>query len=167
MAVRTTSLRRELAFSPTFATLLGVSLVTPLAGLPQLFTGTVVNAALFVAVVLLGPRAAVAIGTVPSAVAVVAGVLPPLLAPLVMLGNALLVVVFHVLRSRGWWLGAVPAVVLKGCWLFTGTALLTATGLIPASVVPVAMALMGWPQLATASSGAVISYALLRLGRRL
>lgn len=170
-AVLTDSWRGAASASTTFAILLGLSVMAPMVGLPQLFTGTLVNAALLVATVLLGPRAALSIGVLPSLFAVVSGQLPAPLAPLVpliMLGNALLVVVFHVLRKRGWWLGAVTAAVVKFCWLFGATGLLAAaTGLLAAPVVPVALTVMGWPQLATALSGAVVAYAVLRPARRL
>lgn len=170
VAVRTTSLRHATAASTTFAVLLGVCITAPMLRLPQLFTGTLVNAALLVAVVRLGPRAAVSIGILPSLFAVMSGQLPAPLAPLVpviMVGNALLVVAFHVLRRRGWWLGVAAAAVLKSCWLFGVTSLLAAsTGLLAAPVVPVALTIMGWPQLVTALSGGAIAYAALRPARR-
>jgi hypothetical protein len=169
-AVLTGSLRGAAAASKTFAILLGISVAAPALGLPQLFTGTLVNAALLVATVLLGPRAAVSIGILPSLFAVVSGQLPAALAPLVpviMLGNALLVVVFHVLRERGWWLGAVAAAAVKFCWLFGATGLLVAsTGLLAEPAVPVALVVMGWPQLVTALSGGALAYVVLRPGRR-
>jgi hypothetical protein len=139
--------------------------------LPQLFTGTLVNAALLGAVVLLGLRAAVSIGILPSLFAVMSGQLPAPLAalvPVIMVGNALLVVAFHVLRRRGWWLGVAAAAVLKSCWLFGATSLLAAsTGLLAAPAVPVALTIMGWPQLVTALSGGAIAYAALRPAGRL
>ena len=169
-AVRAISLRSSAAAASTFAILLGVSVVAPMLGLPQLFTGTLVNAALIVAVVLLGPRAAVSIGILPSVFAVMSGQLPaPLvpLVPLIMLGNVLLVVVFHTLYQRGWWRGAVVAAVLKSCWLIGATSLLAAsTGVLPAAMVPVALTMMGWPQLVTALSGGAIAYAVLGAARR-
>ena len=169
--VRTISLRRAAAASNTFAILLGISVMAPLLGLPQFFTGTLVNAALLVAVVLLGPRAAVSIGILPSLFALMSGQLPAPLAPLmpvIMCGNALLVVVFHVLRARGWWLGVAAAAVVKWCWLFGVTSLLaTSTGLLAAPVVPLALIMMGWPQLVTALAGGAIAYAVLKPARRL
>jgi hypothetical protein len=101
---------------------------------------------------------------------VVSGQLPAPLAPLVpliMLGNVLLVAVFELLRKRGWWLGVVVAAVAKCAWLFGATTLLVATtGVLAAPAVPVALAVMGWPQLATALSGGAIAYAVLSTGRR-
>ena len=169
-ATRTMSLHRVAAVSTTFATLLGIAVVAPLLGLPQLITGTIVNADLLVAVVLVGPRAAVGIAVLPSLFAVVSGQLPSPLAPLVpviVLGNVLLVGVFEGLRRRSWWLGVAVAAVAKFVWLFGATSLLaTATHLLAAPVVPVALVMMGWPQLTTALAGGVVAYAVLGPVRR-
>jgi hypothetical protein len=169
-ATRTISMRRAAEASAVFAGLLGVSVLAPMLRLPQLFTGTIVNAALLAAVVLVGPRAAISIGVLPSLFAVVSGQLPaPLvpLVPLIIVGNTLLVVVFALLRERGWWLGVGAAAAVKFAWLFGLTSLLTAaTGLLPAPAVPVALAMMGWPQLVTALAGGVVAGALLRTPRR-
>ncbi len=168
--IRTIPLRHAAAASTTFAILLGIGVMAPMLRLPQLLTGALVNADLLVAVVLVGPRAAVSIGVLPSLFAVVTGQLPAPLAPLVpliMLGNALLVGAFALLRQRGWWLGVVAAAVAKCCWLFGATTLLVATtGLLDAPVAPVALTMMGWPQLTTALAGGVIAYAVLAPRRR-
>lgn len=170
-ATQTISVRRAAEASTTFALLLGVSVLTPMLGLPQLFTGAVVNAALLVAVVLVGPRAAISIGVLPSLFAVVSGQLPAPLAPLVPLiivGNTLLVVVFSLLRERGWTVGVVAAATAKFCWLFGATSLVTAgSGLLAAPVVPLALTMMGWPQLVTALAGGAIAYTVVGHARRL
>lgn len=171
-ATRTMSLQRVAAVSTTFAVLLGIAVVAPLLGMPQLITGTIVNADLFVAVVLVGPRGAVGIAALPSLFAVASGQLPSPLAglvPVIVLGNVLLVGVFELLRQKGWWLGVVVAAVAKFAWLFGVTSLVAAvTHLLAAPVVPVALVMMGWPQLATALAGGVVAYAVLEPpGRRL
>ena len=169
-AIRTISVRRAAEASTTFAILLGISVLAPVLGLPQLFTGTLVNAALLAAVVLVGPRAAVSIGVLPSLFAVMSGQLPGPLAPLVPLiivGNTLLVLVFERARRRGWRLGVTAAAAAKFCWLFGATSLVTAgTGLLAAPVVPLALAMMGWPQLVTALAGGAIAYAVVGPARR-
>ncbi|MGN6611902.1 MAG: hypothetical protein ACTHLJ_09000 [Angustibacter sp.] len=164
-ATRTMSLQRVAAVSTTFAVLLGIAVVAPLLGMPQLITGTIVNADLFVAVVLVGPRGAVGVAALPSLFAVASGQLPSPLAglvPVIVLGNVLLVGVFELLRQKGWWLGVVVAAVAKFAWLFGVTSLVAAvTHLLAAPVVPVALVMMGWPQLATALAGGVVAYAVL------
>ena len=166
--VRTDTFRRVAVASNTFAILLGISIAAPLLRLPQLLAGTIVNATLFAAVVLVGPRAAVSIGILPSLFAILSGQLPAPLAPLVpliMVGNALLVVVFQVLRERSWWWGVGAAAVVKFAWLY-GAASILATGLLPATAVPVALMVLGWPQLVTALAGGVLAYAVLPPARR-
>lgn len=167
---QTISLRHAAVVSNTFALLLAVSMVAPLLGLPQLYTGSIVNATLLVTAVVLGPRAAVTLGFLPSAFALMSGQLPVRLAPLVPLivtGNALLVVVFHRMRRRGWWVGVVAAAVAKFCWLFAATSLLSVTLGLAGPAATLALTLMGWPQLVTALSGGVIAYAVLKPARRL
>ncbi|MGN6300891.1 MAG: iron hydrogenase [Angustibacter sp.] len=164
-ATRTMSLQRATAVSATFAALLGIAVVAPLLRMPQLITGTIVNADLLAAVVLIGPRAAVGVAALPSLFAVASGQLPSPLAPLlpvIVLGNLLLVGLFGRLRQKSWWLGVVVAAVVKFAWLFGATSLLaTATHLLAAPAVPVALVMMGWPQLTTALAGGVVAYAVL------
>lgn len=169
-AAQTISLRRAAEVSNVFVLLLGISMVAPLLRLPQLITGSIVNATLLVTVVVLGPRAAISVGILPSLFAVMSGQLPPALVPLVpliMVGNTLLVTVFHVVRPRGWWVGVVAASVVKFCWLFGATSLLVlATGLLPGPAAVLALGVMGWPQLVTALCGGGIAFAVLGPARR-
>lgn len=170
-ATRTMSLQRVTAISTTFAVLLGIAVVAPLLRMPQLATGTIVNADLFVAVVLVGPRGALGIAALPSLFAVASGQLPSPLAalvPVIVLGNVLLVGVFELLRQKSWWLGVVVAAIVKFAWLFGVTSLLatTAIHLLAAPVAAVALVMMGWPQLVTALAGGVVAYAVLDPARR-
>ncbi len=149
-----------------FGLLLGASVLAPMLGLHQLVTGTVVNAALIVATVRLGPRAAMSIGVLPSLFALVSGQLPAVLAPMVpfiVVGNLLLVAVFHRLRHKGYWRGAGAAAVLKWAWLFGTSAALLA--LLPVEAPVAVVAMMGWPQLVTALTGATLARGVLGLGR--
>lgn len=149
-----------------FGLLLGASVLAPMLGLHQLVTGTVVNAALLIATVRLGPRAAMSIGVLPSLFALVSGQLPAVLAPMVpfiVVGNVVLVAVFHALRRQGYWLGAGVAAGLKAAWL-SGTSLTLFT-LLPVAVPTAVLAMMGWPQLVTALTGAALAFGVLRLGR--
>lgn len=164
------SVRHAVAVSNVYVLLLGVSMVAPLLRLPQLVTGSIVNATLLIAAVVLGPRAAISIGLLPSVFAVMSGLLPSGLVPLVpliMVGNTLLVAVFHLVRPRGWWVGVAAASVVKASWLFGATSLLAlTTGLLEGPVGVLALGVMGWPQLVTALSGGVIAFAILRPARR-
>ena len=169
-AAETISLRHSVAVSNLFVLLLGVSVLAPLLRLPQLVTGSIVNAALLVAAVVLGPRAAISIGLLPSLFAAVSGQLPPPLVPLlplIVVGNALFVMVFHLVRRRGWWLAVAAASVVKSGWLFGATSLLIiTTGLLAGPAAGVALGVMGWPQLVTAICGGTIAFAVLRSSRQ-
>lgn len=164
-AAQTISVRRAAAVSNVFVLVLGISMVAPLLRLPQLVTGSIVNATLLVTAAVLGPRAAISVGILPSLFAVMSGQLPPGLVPLVpliLVGNTLLVAVFHAVRPRGWWVGVVAASVVKFCWLLGMTSLLVlTTGLLPGPTAVLALGVMGWPQLVTALSGGVIAFAVL------
>jgi hypothetical protein len=169
-AAQTISLRHAAAVSNVFVLMLGISMAAPLLRLPQLITGSIVNATLLVTAVVLGPRAAISVGVLPSLFAVISGQLPPGLVPLVpliMIGNTLLVIVFHLARRRGWWVGVVAASVVKFSWLFGSTTLLTlTTGLLAPPAAVLALAMMGWPQLVTALCGGGIAFAVLGPARR-
>lgn len=169
-AAPTVSLRRAAAVSNVFVLALGISMVAPLLRLPQLITGSIVNATLLVTAVVLGPRAAISVGIVPSLFAAVSGQLPPALValvPLIMVGNTLLVTVFHVVRQRGWWVGVVVASMVKFCWLFATTSLLVlTTGVLTGPAAVLALGMMGWAQLATALCGGAIAFAVLGPARR-
>ena len=169
-AAQAISLRHAVAVSNVFVLMVGVSMAAPLLRLPQLVTGSIVNATLLVTTVVLGPRAAIGVGILPSLFAVVSGQLPAGLVPLVpliMTGNALLVVVFHLVRRRGWWLGVAAAAAVKFCWLSGSTTLLTlTTGLLAGPAAVLAVAVMGWPQLVTAFCGGMIAFTVLRPARR-
>ncbi len=150
-----------------FAVLTGIAFFAPLFRF-QAITGSIVNAVLFVAAVLLGWRAGVLIGLIPSIIALGVGTLPSALAPLVpciILSNAILVVVFTVLKRRNYWLGIIFAAVLKFAFLW-GVSSLIVGFILKGTAVQVAV-IMGWPQLFTALAGGFIAYLFLSaVGRR-
>ena len=65
-----------------FIALTGIATVAPLLG-HQIITGSIINTALFISVVLLGIRGAVLIALVPSLIAFATGLLPSVLAPMI------------------------------------------------------------------------------------
>ena len=65
-----------------FASLLAIAVILPLFH-QQWLTGPLVNAILFIAVVLLGSQNAIIMGLLPSTIALAAGLLPAVLAPMV------------------------------------------------------------------------------------
>ena len=80
-----------------FVLILGLSILAPLFK-NQLITGPIVNALLYIAIVILGLSSAIFIGLLPSAVSLATGLLPIILAPMIpfiIIGNSILVIVFN------------------------------------------------------------------------
>ena len=152
------SIRKDLVIT---AALTGAAAMAPLFG-QQLVTGTIVNAALFAAVMLAGFRAAAAVAVVPSLIALAAGTLPAAMAamvPYIMASNIALAGIFAFLRRFGYWVAASVAVLAKfGILVLSAAVALTA---ITHGSVQLALAsMMGWPQLITAILGGVVAYGI-------
>jgi len=188
-------LNREVSFKIAlsllkFTALVGVATLAPLLG-NQSITGPIVNATLFIAVVTMGWRNAILIGLTPSLIALMAGTLPSVLAPMVpfiAVSNAMLIVVFGLFAKKpariatparhadashaGWqsvaggnyWLGIASASFLKFVFLFGTSAILINLFNIQ---LPKSIALMmSYPQLLTALAGGVIAYLFLKTIKR-
>jgi len=162
----------------TMVFLLAVAALVPSLGLPQWVTGPSVNALLIISVYTVGVSNAVAVGAVPSFVALSSGVLPApmlLMIPFIVAGNAILVVVFAALRRINYWLALVAGAALKCGWLWAAVSLLTVRPFqikfgpeALAVMVPDAMANMfRWPQFLTAVVGGLTAYGLLQAYRYL
>ena len=150
-----------------FTSLMAVATLAPFL-LSQAIVGPMVNATLFVSVVLLGARNAVLIGILPSLVALSTGLLPPVLAPMIpfiMTGNILLIMIFGSLRKKNYWLGMVTASILKFVFLF-GASSIVIDLLLNKSVAPKVAMIMSYPQLFTALSGGLIAFLFLRYIKR-
>jgi len=147
-----------------FIALIGLATLAPLLVQQQAITGTLVNAVLFVAVILLGPQTAVLVGLVPSLIALSVGLLPAVLAPLVpfiMVANTVLVLVFSYLRKRNYWLAIVLASLFKFVFLF-GASSLTINLLLKKEIAEKVALMMSWPQLLTALAGGLIACLFLK-----
>jgi hypothetical protein len=156
--IKTLILRRDMVL---IVALTGAAAIAPLFG-QQLVTGTIVNAALFLAVLLSGFRAAAAVAVVPSMIALAAGTLPAALAamvPYIMVSNIALAGIFAFSRRFGYWAAASVAVLAKfGILVLSAAVVLTA---ITHGSVQLALAsMMGWPQLITAILGGVVAYGI-------
>ena len=137
-------------------------------GLPQLITGTVVNAMLFTIAEYVGMEYAVTLGIFTPLCAMASGVLPlPLLAlaPVIALSNAMLVVSYGLLKRFNVFGMIVPAII-KFSFLCTVTFLLvkyplqvSVSGTAQTLILPqIIVAMFRWPQLITALSGGLIFY---------
>ncbi|MBE3598829.1 MAG: ECF transporter S component [Limnochordaceae bacterium] len=123
-------------------------------GLPQLATGPVVNATLFLAAWTVGPLFGAAIGLLTPVVALWRGILAAPLAPMVpfiAVGNGVLVVIAYYLRRVHLSVAIAVAAVAKFALLATAVRALVS---VPA---PIAVA-MQWPQLYTAILGGLLAW---------
>jgi len=150
-----------------FALFLAVTAGIPAVIHSQFITGPIVNAALLLATVVMGPLAAVMLGVTSSPIALASGTLPLALAPMVpfiMLGNAILVLAFYAIYKKSF-LGAVAvAAVVKYAFL-AGTVSLLMSTMLSAQLTQTLALMMGIPQLVTALAGGLIAYIAL-LGRK-
>jgi hypothetical protein len=150
-----------------FSALMGAATLAPLLG-QQAVTGPLVNAVLFISVVLLGNQAAVLIALIPSLIALSVGFLPAVLAPMVpfiMMGNVVLILTFAYSRERNYCLGVIFASVFKFLFLF-GTGSIVVNLIIKKEIASKAAMMMSWPQLLTALAGGLIAYLFLKSIRR-
>ena len=154
------AIRKDLVIT---AALTGAAAMAPLFG-QQLVTGTIVNAALFLAVLLSGFRAAAAVAVVPSLIAVVAGTLPAAMAvmvPHIMASNIALAGIFAFSRRFGYWAAASVAVLAKFA-ILTASATVVLSAITHGNIGVALASMMGWPQLITGLLGAGLVYALFK-----
>lgn len=151
-----------------FTAVLGISVAAPFFHF-QAVTGTIVNAALIIAVVILGKKEAIAIGLFPSLISIVTGLLVPATVPLVpfiILSNMILILVFDILRDRGYWKGIVWGSILKFSFLYISGIILIK--IFESDSLSRIIALMfSWQQLLTALTGGIVAYATLKILRKM
>ncbi|MEI7424729.1 MAG: iron hydrogenase [Candidatus Staskawiczbacteria bacterium] len=142
---------------------IALAVVVPYLG-NQLLTGSIVNALLFISVSVLGLESAFLLCLIPSLISIYTGLLPLALAPMIpfiMTGNALLVLTFYYLNKRNFWVGAVPAILVKYIFILLVGILLA--GSVLNGIASKVMLMISWPQLATAVAGASIAYLVLKI----
>ena len=147
-----------------FAVFLSIVTIIPAFIHIQWVTGPMVNAVLLIAVVLIGPMEAVLLGLMPSTVALSAGLLPLPLAPMVpfiMLGNAILIAVFHYLYQKNIFVAIGIAAFLKFAFLHQTVAWLM-DRMLDGKIVAKLAVMMSWPQFFTALIGGMIAYGVLK-----
>ena len=147
-----------------FAILLALLILMPFLIHLQWVTGPTVNAALFIATVILGPGRAILLGLMPSTVALSAGLLPFALAPMVpfiMLGNVILVLVFYYLYKKNYFVALGVSAFLKFAFLHQTVTWLMSR-FLETKIVATLAVMMSWPQFFTAIIGGLVAYAFLR-----
>lgn len=155
--------REKIIFLTKLVVLLSVAMIVPLFH-QQMITGPIVNATLFVATVVLGVSGGILVGLIPSVVALSAGLLPPVLAPMVpfiMISNTMLVLIFHFLRENNYWQGMIAGSIFKFIFLYS-TSSVVINLLLNKEVATQVSAMMSWPQLLTALSGGCLAYVLIK-----
>jgi hypothetical protein len=159
------SLNKKIALSLIqFFVLLLIVSFAPLIN-NQIITGTIVNASLLIAVVLLGMRGAILLCLLPSIVSLSFGLLPMVMAPMVpfiILGNISLVYIFNLLRKKNFFLGLIPAALVKFSFLFLISNFLISFFIKQAVADKIAI-MMSWPQLVTALMGGLAAYIIISL----
>jgi len=146
-----------------FAILLAVSIALPALIHIQWVTGPIINAALLLAVVLIGPMEAILLGLMPSTVALATGLLPLPMAPMVpfiMIGNAVLIVCFHYLKGQNYILRLGLSALLKFAFLHLSVVFVMSR-FLENPLVSKLMVMMSWPQFFTAVIGGIIIYPII------
>ncbi len=141
----------------------GIAVVAPYFG-NQLITGSIINTLLFISVSLMGIESALLLCLIPSLISIYTGLLPLALAPMIpfiMTGNALMVLVFWRLKKKGFWLGVVPAALVKFVFIWVVGMVLAQSVL--SGIASKVMLMISWPQLATAIAGAAIAFFILKI----
>ncbi len=152
-----------------WASLIGIALVAPLFPLQQV-TGPIINALLFIAVIMLGLKQTLPICFIPSVMALLAGLLLPVMIPIVpfiMLGNVVLVVTFSYFYQKNFWLGIALASLVKFIFIWSTTSAIANLFIKTPTTVNKIAQLMSWPQLISALLGGFIAYAFLKFIKRI
>lgn len=152
--------------------LLGIvvlAVLFPLFPLQQV-TGPLVNALLFIAVVILGVRNALLICFLPSIMSVSVGILPPIMLPMIpviILGNVLLVLLFNYFYQKNYWLGVISASFIKFIFIYSLASLLASEFISSPIFAKVVSQAMGYMQLVSALAGGVIAWIFLKFIKRI
>ena len=169
MLFRATFAQHRTQWITRMGILLALAISIQLLRLPQLITGSVINALLFLAVMTVGTASAALLGVFTPLTALVAGILAPALAPLVpfiMAANAILAGVFGLLagtlppREKSFFtprLGGamLAAAVCKFAFLYAVTAWVISW--LHLRLPAAALAAFQLPQLYTAISGGILA----------
>lgn len=141
------------------AILLGIALVFQFVKMGQFVTGSGINAVLIVAASICGAPWAAAIGAITPFMAVILGVQPPALIPVVpfiIVGNIIYAVAFSLIKKYNKISGVIAAALLKFALLYFAVNFFV-------SVKPPIKAALSFPQLVTALMGGLIALVLIKI----
>jgi len=141
----------------------------------QWITGPIINAILILILFLAGIRSALVVCLVPSLMALAGGILPAVLSPVVpfiMISNVVFVLSIDWFYNqnkneiKGYWLGVLAGAGLKFIFLLFSVNFIGKLLIKQELVVKVAQ-MMSWPQFATALTGGLIAWAVLKWLKRI
>ena len=153
-----------------FLLISGLAILVPFYVPFQWLTGPIVNALLILSLFVIGLRSAVFVALVPSIVALSAGILPAVLAPMIpfiMLSNILFVLTIDFVYNRiknnttGYWSSIFIASFLKFTFLFFSVSVISKLLIKSELTVKVAQ-ILSWPQFYTALLGGIIAFVILK-----
>lgn len=150
-----------------FIVLSGAATIAPFFH-QQIITGTLINAILFVATILLGYRAAILIGIIPSLIALSLGTLAAPLAPMlpfIIMSNIILILTFNFLKNKNYSLAVFASIFLKFLFLCSSTYFLLDL-ILNKNLSSSLIIQMTWPQLITALSGALLATLILKIAKK-
>jgi len=167
ITVKNLAIRRDdVAIMTKFLFLSGLAILIPSLVHAQWVTGPIINAILFLSVILVGGRNAVLIGLLPSIIALFFGLLPAPLAPMIpfiMIANAILIIVFDLLKNN-FWLGVFVSSVLKFLFLKLSYGAIVEL-LLKKELAQTVAGVLSWSQLFTAIAGGAIAWGIVKLYR--
>ncbi|MFH1255295.1 MAG: hypothetical protein V1667_02395 [bacterium] len=156
-----------------FMALAGIAMVLPFFLHLQFITGPIVNAILILVLFLVGIRSALVMALIPSLMALAGGLLPVILAPAVpfiMVGNVIFVLIIDYFYSRqasfaGYWKGVLAGAALKFIFLYLSVGWIIKL-LLKQDLAAAVAKMMSWPQFATAFTGGMIAWVVLKWLKR-
>lgn len=158
--------RTSLRIVTRTAVLFALTLAVQMLGFPQMVTGPLVNACLLLAAIFAGVISGVVIGLFTPWVALLRGILPPVLGPMVpfiMMGNGALVIIFGLLRRKRGLPFEIAGVILGA---FVKYLLLSQAVRTFVKVPPAVAQAMQLPQLVNALLGGALALVLAQAVQR-
>jgi len=158
-----------------FLALAGIATILPFFIHLQWLTGPIVNAILIITLFLIGIRSALVLCLIPSMMALAGGLLPAILAPVapfIMIGNVILVLTvdWHYNNFKdglkGYWYGVFIGAGLKFAFLFASVNFISKL-LIKQELAQKVAQMMSWTQFATAVTGGMIAWVVLKWLKRI
>ncbi|MGI6669251.1 MAG: ECF transporter S component [Acetivibrionales bacterium] len=130
--------------------------------------GPIVNAVLIIATAIAGLWSGIAISVIAPIVAALtnkAAIAPLIFAfsPFIIIGNAIIVVCFHLFGKKSRVAGVASGALLKFGFLYASISVFTSVVDMKPQVALTLKSLFSWPQLITAAIGGVVALAVLKL----